>query len=193
VLFQIPQSYHATAGEYIAISDLERSPDSQAVQTAAQAAGAHEVIARLPRAYDTLLGRWFADGVELSGGEWLRVALARAFLRRSPIVILDEPTSFMDSWAENEWLERFRTLVEGRTTLIISHRFTTAMRADIIHVVDHGCVVESGSHLELMALGGLYAASWHAQMRASLAPERSPSSATLEHGNEVMREYSSIT
>lgn len=186
VLFQMPQAYHATAGENIAISDLEHDTNQQAIEGAAKAAGAHEVITRLPQTYNTLLGRWFADGAELSGGEWLRVALARAFLRRSPIVILDEPTSFMDSWAENEWLERFRTLVKGRTTLIISHRFTTAMRADIIYVVDQGRVVESGSHQELLQLGGLYAVSWQAQMEASEAPEYIPSSTVLEFTHEVL-------
>jgi ATP-binding cassette subfamily B protein len=93
--------------------------------------------------------------------------LARAFYRRSPVVILDEPTSFMDSWAETRWLDGFRELVEGRTALIVTHRFTTAMRADVIHVMDEGRVVESGTHEALLAQGGLYAASWKAQMRAS--------------------------
>ena len=110
-------------------------------------------------------GKWFADGTELSGGEWQRIALARAFLRQSPIVILDEPTSFMDSWAEAEWLNRFRALVERRTALIITHRFTTAMQADVIHVMNEGRIVESGTHGELLSLGGLYAESWMAQMR----------------------------
>ncbi|KPV51671.1 multidrug ABC transporter ATPase, partial [Kouleothrix aurantiaca] len=120
-------------------------------------------------AYDTLLGRWFADGTGLSGGEWQRVALARAFLRQAPLLVLDEPTSAMDSWAEAEWLDRFRTLVQGRTALIITHRFTTAMRADVIHVMDAGRIVESGSHDELLALGGRYAQSWAAQIREHAA------------------------
>jgi ATP-binding cassette subfamily B protein len=165
VLFQSPVSYQATASENIAISNLGAAPDASAVEIAAWGAGAHEVIARLPEGYATQLGRWFDDGTDLSGGEWQRVALARAFLRRSPILVLDEPTSFMDSWAENEWLARFRSLVAGKTALIITHRFTTAMRADSIHVMDGGRIVESGSHAELLALGGRYAASWRAQVR----------------------------
>lgn len=87
------------------------------------------------------------------------------FFRRASLVILDEPTSAMDSWAEQDWLGRFRTLTEGSTGLMITHRFTTAMHADIIHVLDKGRVVESGTHKELVALGGAYALSWAAQMR----------------------------
>jgi ATP-binding cassette subfamily B protein len=113
-----------------------------------------------------LLGRTFKDSAELSGGEWQRLALARAFLRQAQIVVLDEPTSFMDSWNEHEWLQRFRGLVSGRTALIITHRFTTAMQADIIHVMEHGRSVESGSHEELLARGGHYADSWTDQVRA---------------------------
>jgi len=107
----------------------------------------------------------------LSGGEWQRLALARAFLRQAQIVVLDEPTSFMDSWAENEWLGRFRTLVHGRTALIITHRFTTAMQADIIHVMDGGRIIESGTHAELLNMGGKYAASWTEQWGAGMAAE----------------------
>jgi ATP-binding cassette subfamily B protein len=121
----------------------------------------------LPNEYQTLLGRWFEGGRDLSGGEWQRLALARAFLRQAPIVILDEPTSSMDSWSEMDWLKRFRQLAEGRTAIIIAHRFTTAMQADIIHVMDEGRIVESGSHDELVELGGSYAASWKEQVRGS--------------------------
>jgi ATP-binding cassette subfamily B protein len=166
VLFQLPVFYHATAGLNIAIGDLKASPSAVQIEAAARSAGAHEFIARLPRGYDTLLGKWFADGTELSGGEWQRIALARAFLRQAPIVVLDEPTSFMDSWAEAKWLARFRTLVEGRTAIVITHRFTTAMQADMIHVMDEGQIVESGSHAELSAQAGLYAQSWRTQMQA---------------------------
>ena len=101
----------------------------------------------------------------MSGGEWQRLALARAFLRGADLIILDEPTSFMDSWAEADWLSRFRELVAGRTALIITHRFTTAMQADTIHVMDRGRVIESGSHKKLIADGGRYAASWLRQIR----------------------------
>ncbi|MBZ5588732.1 MAG: ABC transporter ATP-binding protein/permease [Acidobacteriia bacterium] len=165
VLFQQPAHYSATLRENIALGDVSLPADYFPVASAARAAGADEAAARLKQGYDALLGTWFAGGTELSVGEWQRVALARAYFRNAPIVLLDEPTSAMDSWAENAWLDRFRTLVAGRTSLIISHRFTTAMRADVIHVMEEGRVIESGTHAELLARGGKYAASWHAQMR----------------------------
>ena len=139
------------------------APCAAKIETAARSAGAHDVITRLPQGYDTLLGKWFADGTELSAGEWQRVALARTFLRPGQLVVLDEPTSLMDSWTEADWLGRFRTLVRGRTVLLITHRFTTAMCADVIHVMEHGRIVESGSHEALLARDGLYAQSWIAQ------------------------------
>jgi ATP-binding cassette subfamily B protein len=166
VLFQSPLPYHATAGQNIALGDLESIPSLAEIERAARCAGAHQIIANLPQGYDTLLGKWFADGVELSGGEQQRVAMARAYLRNAQIVLLDEPTSFMDSWAEAEWFERLRELVEGRTAVMITHRFTIAMRADIILVLDEGQVVESGTHQELLSHNGLYARSWSAQMEA---------------------------
>lgn len=170
VLFQSPVPYHATAAQNIALGDLQAMPGDAEIEAAAQGAGAHEVIDRLPQGYDTLLGKWFADGMELSGGEWQRVALARAFLRQAQIIILDEPTSAMDSWAEADWLDRFRALVSDRTAIIITHRFTLAMRADIIHTMRNGEIVESGSHNELLAQGGLYAQSWLAQTQVSPRP-----------------------
>jgi ATP-binding cassette subfamily B protein len=168
VMFQFPVRYHLTVAENILVGDLRGQHGPDAVQTAAEGAGAREFIERLPKQYDNLLGRSFAEAAELSGGEWQRLALARAFLRQAQIVVLDEPTSFMDSWAENEWLGRFRTLVHGRTALIITHRFTTAMQADIIHVMDRGRIIESGTHAELLRHGGKYAASWSEQVRAEV-------------------------
>jgi ATP-binding cassette subfamily B protein len=166
VIFQQPVQYHETAAQNIAFGDLKANPDRSQIEAAACAAGADTPIARLPRGYDTVLSKWFGS-TELSVGEWQRVALARAFLRQASIIVLDEPTSAMDSWAEAEWLARFRTLVAGRTTIIITHRFTTAMQADIIYVMDAGQVLEAGSHQELLALHGRYAQSWHAQMRSN--------------------------
>jgi ATP-binding cassette subfamily B protein len=171
VLFQFPLPYHATAGENIALGDLQSSPGESEIEAAARNAGAHEIISNLPQGYDTLLGKWFADGIELSGGEQQRIALARAYLRRAQIILLDEPTSFMDSWAEAEWFERLRSLANERTAIIITHRFTIAMRADIILVLDEGQVVEKGTHHELLARNGLYARSWSAQIQASLHEE----------------------
>lgn len=111
-----------------------------------------------------MLGKWFG-GAELSVGEWQRLALARAFLRQAAVVVLDEPTNAMDSWAEADWMARFRALVAGRTALIITHRFTTAMQADMIHVMDSGRIVESGTHAQLVTSGGRYTQSWRMQMR----------------------------
>jgi ATP-binding cassette subfamily B protein len=111
------------------------------------------------------LGKWFADGAELSAGEWQRLALARAFLRQAEVMILDEPTTFLDSWSEIDWFDRFRELANGRTALLITHRFTIARHADIIHVMEQGQMVESGCHDELLAQGGLYAQSWTAQVQ----------------------------
>jgi ATP-binding cassette subfamily B protein len=135
------------------------------IETAAQAAGADIPILSLPNGYNTLLGKWFPGGEDLSVGEWQRIALARAFLRQAPIIILDEPTSAMDPWAEADWLKRFRTIAKGKTTILITHRFTTASHADRIFVMQHGKIVESGSHAELIHAAGQYAQSWNAQMQ----------------------------
>lgn len=171
VMVQDPTRYQQSVEQNIRMGDLHRDADLEEVMAAARGAGAHEFIQGLPNGYDTLLGRWFSSGVELSGGQWQRIALARAFFRQAPILILDEPTSFMDSWAEIEWMKRFRELVRGRTALFITHRFTTAMQADIIHVMRGGRVIESGTHHELLALGGHYATSWHQQMQAARSGE----------------------
>ena len=166
VLFQTPVNYAGTMAQSIAYGDKTVEPTPERIRTAGAAAGADSVAATLPEGYDTRLGIQFEGGVDLSGGQWQRVALARAFFRRAPLVLLDEPTSFMDSWAEMQWLERLRRLVADRTALIVTHRFTTAMRADLIYVMEEGQVVESGTHQELVGLGGLYAASWQAQVQA---------------------------
>lgn len=163
VLFQQPVRYSATARENIALGDSASAPSELSIRQAAQAAGAEESILRLPHGYDTLLGKWFEEGAELSTGEWQRLALARAFLRPAPLIILDEPTSSMDPWAEADWLDRFRRLAQGRTALIITHRFTTAKLADVIHVMEAGRICESGTHRELVARGGRYANWWAAQ------------------------------
>lgn len=162
VLFQEPVHYHSSARENIVMGDLAANEGQ--IKAAALAGGAASFITKLPQGYATELGAWFG-GAELSVGEWQRLALSRAFLRNAPLIILDEPTSAMDSWAENDWLGRFRQLTAGRTALMITHRFTTAMHADIIHVMADGRIIESGSHTELVARGGNYAASWRAQLR----------------------------
>lgn len=164
VLFQWPVPYQTTVAQNIALGDLGLEPDAAELESAARSAGAHEIIARLPQGYETPLGKWFANGLELSVGEWQRLALARAFFRRAPIIVLDEPTSALDTWAEADWFDRFRNLAHGRTAVVITHRFTIAKRADMIHVMEAGQIVESGTHDDLLAQGGLYAQSWFAQV-----------------------------
>ena len=175
VLFQSPVRYRATAAENIAFGRADRSVDIAALETAATAAGAHEFISQLPYGYRTLLSKAMAEGVELSGGEWQRVALARAFLRQAPIVVLDEPTSAMDPWSEIKWLKRFCTMVSDRTAIMITHRFTAAMRADYIYLMQRGEIVEAGTHDELLAKQGFYAKAWAAQTQASPQPLQAPS------------------
>jgi ATP-binding cassette subfamily B protein len=167
VLLQTPFHYNTTVQENVFYGDLKAS--NLELDAAIKAAGAEEIVARLPQQEQTLLGRWFAGGTELSVGEWQRIALARAFLRRAPIIILDEPTSALDPWAEADWLERFRTLAAGRTSIIITHRFTTAMHADVIHVMDRGRIIESGSHQRLLEQSGLYAESWSRQISSAVS------------------------
>jgi ATP-binding cassette subfamily B protein len=165
VLLQEPVRYAMTAAENVG-PDSSFHVGRQAIDSAVRAAAAEGIIDRLPHGYDTLLGKWFDDGVELSAGQWQRIALARAFFRDAPILLLDEPTSAMDSWAEAGWFDRFQEAAGARrTTIIITHRFTTAMRADVIHVMQNGRIVESGSHEKLLALDGQYACSWTRQTR----------------------------
>lgn len=162
-MMQFPVPYVATVEDNIGFGDLARRHDQEALNAAADAAGAQEFIERLPQGYDTLLGKLFPQGAQLSGGEWQRLALARAFFRQGQVLVLDEPTSMMDLWSELDWFERFRQLAQGRTSLLITHRFLTAMRADLIFVMDHGEIVESGTHAELLARNGLYAQAWRDQ------------------------------
>ncbi|MDX1440376.1 MAG: ABC transporter ATP-binding protein, partial [Rubricoccaceae bacterium] len=155
-LFQLPVNYHATAGESITMGDIRSQPDIGRMEQAAVSAGIRDRIQRLPRGYESQLGKWFTDGHELSGGEWQRLALARAFYRDAPILLLDEPTSRMDSWSEADWFERFRKYADGHTTLLITHRLTVARKADLVVVMKDGAIAEQGSHEELVARGGPY-------------------------------------
>ncbi len=170
VLFQEPVHYNDTAETNISLGSIKRKPSLPEIKNAALSAGAHAPIASLPNGYETLLGKLFENGEELSVGEWQRIALARAFLRKAPILLLDEPTSAMDSWAEADWLNRLREHTKGQTVLIITHRFTTAMYADTIHVIERGSVVESGTHAQLAEMEGVYAESWKQQTNRQHMP-----------------------
>ena len=166
VLFQVPVHYNDTVRKNIAYGDVFSERSEREIREAIIAAGAEDIVRRLPNDHETLLGKWFAGGTELSVGEWQRIALARAFLRQAPVIILDEPTSALDPWAEADWLMRFRKLAAGKTAIIITHRFTTAMHADVIHVMKDGQISESGTHDELLDRNGMYAESWRRQMTA---------------------------
>ena len=164
VLFQEPVHFSETVRRNITLGQANREPTRNALDTAIAAAGAKPIVDRLPDGLDTMLGTWFSGGAELSVGEWRRIALARALLRSSPVLLLDEPTSSMDSWAESEWAGNLGRLTNNhRTVILITHRLTTAMHADRIHILDEGRIVESGSHRELLEADGPYRAAWTAQ------------------------------
>jgi ATP-binding cassette subfamily B protein len=164
VLLQIPMQYQESAATNVRLGRLDA--DLEAVQEAARASGAADFIERLPRSYETPLGRMFEGGVDLSTGEWQKLALARALARPVPLLLLDEPTSALDAWAEAEWYTRLRRALGGRTMLLITHRLTTAQRADVICVMSGGRIVESGTHVDLLAAGGRYAHAWAGQTKA---------------------------
>ncbi|MHB8910466.1 MAG: ABC transporter ATP-binding protein [Syntrophales bacterium] len=157
IIFQDYAHYHLTARENIWFGNIALPPDHERVIAAARRSGADDVISGLPRGYDTILGKRFEDGEELSIGEWQKVALARAFMRDAQIIVLDEPTSSMDAKAEYEIFQRFRQLVSGRTAILISHRFSTVRMADHIFVLNQGSIIEGGTHEELVRVGGTYA------------------------------------
>lgn len=166
VIFQDYVTYYMSARENIGVGQIDEIENLALVENAARKSGANSVITKLPDGYSTMLGRWFKDGYQLSGGEWQKVALARAFMRNAPILILDEPTSSLDAQAEYEIFTQFRQLTEGKTAIFISHRFSTVRLADRIFVIEHGVLKESGSHAELLALAGRYAELFNLQAEA---------------------------
>ena len=171
VIFQDFLHYEFPARDNIAMGNLEHVADLDAIRAAAERAGAHDFIGALPDGYDTLISRQFQDdGTELSVGQWQLIALARAFFRDAPFLILDEPTAALDARAEHTLFERIRTLAEGRSVLLISHRFSSVRSADRIYVLRKGELVEHGAHGDLMRLGGLYAELFSLQASAYLEP-----------------------
>jgi ATP-binding cassette subfamily B protein len=175
VLFQDFIQYHLSALDNIAFGRVEREATPANAEEAARAVGAHEFLARLPAGYATRLGRQFYGGYELSVGEWQRLALARAWFRGGGLLILDEPTASLDPRAEHDLFKQIRRLAQGRSVLLISHRFSSVRFADRIYVLEHGIVTESGTHAELMARGGHYATLFSLQAAAYLEEDAGPS------------------
>jgi ATP-binding cassette, subfamily B, bacterial len=169
VIFQDYVNYYMTAQENIGVGRVDLIEQRDLVMSAASKSGASAVIEKLPNGYDTMLGRWFKDlkdSTQLSGGEWQKIALARAFMRDARILVLDEPTSALDAQAEYEVFTKFRELTRGKTAVFISHRFSTVRLADRIFVIENGSILESGSHKELIALDGRYAQLFNLQAEA---------------------------
>lgn len=162
VIFQDYAKYFFSVRDNIWLGNIESSAE-QDVEQAARRSGAHDVIERLPKGYDTILGKLFEQGEELSIGQWQKVALARAFLRNSQLIILDEPTSAMDPMAEYEVFQRFRELTRDQMAVLISHRLSTVRMADRIYLMDNGHIAEAGTHEELVELNGRYARLFESQ------------------------------
>jgi ATP-binding cassette, subfamily B, bacterial len=162
VIFQDYAKYYFSARENIGLGNIQSSTNAD-IEEAARRSGAHEVIQQLPRGYDTVLGKLFEQGEELSIGQWQKIALARAFLRNSQLIVLDEPTSAMDPKAEYEVFQRFRELTRDQMAVLISHRLSTVKMADRIYLMANGQIAEAGTHEELIHLNGSYAQLFESQ------------------------------
>src|SRR3954447_21092391 len=167
-LFQDYVKYHLTAMDNIKFGRIERADDTDAAVAAARQTGADKVISQLSQGYDTRLGLQFNGGTELSGGQWQRLALARAFFRDASLLVLDEPTASLDARAEHELFSQMQRLAEGRSVLLISHRFSSVRSADRIYVLEDGRIIETGTHDALIAQGGHYAELFRLQAAAYL-------------------------
>lgn len=165
VIFQDYAKYHFSAEENIRLGNVDLESKDISIFAAAMRSGAHDVITKLPYGYDTVLGKLFDTGEELSIGQWQKVALARAFIRDSQVIVLDEPTSAMDPKAEYEIFKKFRELIKDQAAVLITHRLSTVKMADRIYVMDNGQIVESGTHDELIELQQSYARLFETQAR----------------------------
>jgi ATP-binding cassette subfamily B protein len=154
-----------TVSQNIAIGNIRELHNQELIENAAQKSMADELMERLPDKYDQMLGRRFNKGVELSGGEWQKIALARAYMKNAQLLILDEPTAALDARAEYEVFLRFADLTRGKSAVLISHRFSTVRMADRILVLERGELIEIGSHDELLAQNGRYAELFHLQAK----------------------------
>ncbi|MET0441618.1 MAG: ABC transporter ATP-binding protein, partial [Casimicrobiaceae bacterium] len=157
VIFQDFVRYHLTAAENIAVGRIEARNDRARIREAAERSLADEVIAKLPNGYDQVIGKRFRTGIDLSGGEWQKIAIARAYMRDAQVLILDEPTAALDARSEFEVFQRFKELSEGKTAVLISHRFSSVRMADRIVVLADGSVEAIGTHEQLLAQNGRYA------------------------------------
>ena len=163
VVFQDYARYDLTVQENIGIGRIEEIDNRDLVQKSAQMTGAAKFISRLQKGYDTVLGKTFDEGVDLSGGEWQQMAISRAFMSDAPILILDEPTAALDALKEHDLYDEIARHAADKTVIFISHRFSTVRMADYIAVVDDGQIIEQGTHEDLLERDGMYAKMFNAQ------------------------------